>query len=103
MRQSLYGNRCWLCAGEASQIDHVVAVARGGTNWPANLRPICPPCNRSKGSRDWRPYMATASGLPKPTWSTLVAQHGDDIRAIADATGRSLRTVQRWRQAAATQ
>lgn len=33
-------------------------------------------------------------------WPDLVARHGDDTRAIADATGTPLRTVQRWRRLA---
>lgn len=31
--------------------DHVVALARGGTNWPDNLQLLCPTCNCSKKDR----------------------------------------------------
>lgn len=65
-RRALYGDRCWVCAAPAQQMDHVIAVARGGTNWPANLRPICPRCNQSKGAKDWRPVAARAVGIPRP-------------------------------------
>jgi hypothetical protein len=31
--------------------DHVKPLARGGSNWPANLRPACKSCNSRKGAR----------------------------------------------------
>lgn len=33
-----------------------------------------------------------------PAWQDLVARYGDSPRAISEATGTPLRTVQRWRQ-----
>ena len=33
-------------------IDHIVALASGGSNWPRNLQLLCASCNRSKGARD---------------------------------------------------
>lgn len=65
-RRALYGGLCYVCAQPGGQMDHVIAIARGGTNWPANLRPICPRCNQSKGAKDWRPVVARAAGLPRP-------------------------------------
>lgn len=41
---------CDYCGGPANTVDHVVAVARGGTSDRANLVPACWPCNRSKGA-----------------------------------------------------
>jgi 5-methylcytosine-specific restriction endonuclease McrA len=52
-RIDFYGNRCYLCGTQADEIDHVIPVARGGSNWPANLRPICKSCNSSKKDR-WK-------------------------------------------------
>lgn len=49
-RIAFYGNVCAYCGGPYEHIDHVIPLARGGTNWPANLRPACGPCNLSKGS-----------------------------------------------------
>lgn len=48
-RIAVWGNRCWVCSGPYTAIDHVIPLKKGGTNWPANLRPICKPCNSSKG------------------------------------------------------
>lgn len=57
-RIDMFGGMCWvhLLKGENrpyEAIDHVVALARGGTNWPANLRPICKSCNSRKGMKNY--------------------------------------------------
>lgn len=33
------------------EIDHIMPLARGGSNWPRNLQLLCMPCNRSKSAR----------------------------------------------------
>jgi len=53
-RWDYYGNKCYICGKDAEAIDHVVPLAKGGSNWPANLRPICSKCNLKKSSK-W-PY-----------------------------------------------
>jgi len=50
-RITYYGGRCWMCGAPATEIDHVIPLARGGSNWPANLRPACRSCNARKGAR----------------------------------------------------
>lgn len=50
-RKEVWGNRCWICGGCATAIDHVIPLSRGGSNWPANLRPICTSCNSKKANR----------------------------------------------------
>lgn len=52
-RWDYYGGRCWMCGRLADEWDHVIPVARGGSNWPANLRPACRQCNVRKGARDF--------------------------------------------------
>lgn len=47
-RISVFGNRCWVCKGHADSLDHVKPINKKGSNWPANLRPICKHCNCSK-------------------------------------------------------
>lgn len=49
-RWEFYGSCCYLCGAPAEATDHVIPLARGGSHWPANLRPICNKCNSSKGS-----------------------------------------------------
>lgn len=50
-RVAYYGGRCWICRAPWQHMDHVKPIAAGGSNWPANLRPACSPCNRRKNSR----------------------------------------------------
>jgi len=50
-RISYYGGKCWMCGALADTIDHVIPLARGGSHWPANLRPACRSCNCSKKAR----------------------------------------------------
>ena len=53
---SEHGGICHLCkapiqAGQAWDIDHVTALALGGTNDAANLRPAHAKCHRGVGSK----------------------------------------------------
>ncbi len=46
-----------ICAGcrerkQRLEIDHILAVTRGGSNDPSNLQLLCRRCNASKGTRD---------------------------------------------------
>lgn len=50
-RWAYYGDRCWMCRAPATVTDHVKPLARGGSNWAANLRPACHPCNTVKMDR----------------------------------------------------
>lgn len=51
------GFRCCTCGrspvqhGVVLHVDHIVAVAKGGTNEPSNLRALCAECNLGKGDR----------------------------------------------------
>lgn len=43
------GYKCLVCrTTEQIQIDHIVPIKRGGTNWITNLQPLCRTCNRNK-------------------------------------------------------
>lgn len=45
------GKICHNCGTEKDiTIDHVIAVVRGGTDDPENLRPLCRSCNSRKGT-----------------------------------------------------
>jgi 5-methylcytosine-specific restriction endonuclease McrA len=41
---------CRTCGRPASHVDHVVPVARGGSDHPTNLEALCGDCNLRKGS-----------------------------------------------------
>jgi len=50
-RIAYWGWKCWLCGDPWEAIDHVIPISKGGSNWPANLRPACKSCNSRKGSK----------------------------------------------------
>jgi 5-methylcytosine-specific restriction endonuclease McrA len=41
---------CQYCGGPATTVDHVIPLARGGTDDLANLVPACAVCNGRKGA-----------------------------------------------------
>lgn len=45
---SYWGNRCWICGGDWSEMDHVKPISAGGAHMLCNLRPACKPCNSGK-------------------------------------------------------
>lgn len=63
-RWEIFGNLCYLCKKPATATDHVIPIARGGTNWPANLRPICKPCNCRKHARTLTEYILFVGPVP---------------------------------------
>lgn len=50
-RLQMLGDACFYCRGPWTEVEHVIPLARGGSNWPINLRPICASCNATKGAR----------------------------------------------------
>ena len=53
--RSRQGNRCYWCCvslkGIPTEVDHVIPLSAGGSNWPENLCLACRPCNRLKNQR----------------------------------------------------
>lgn len=50
--KEIHGSLCYLCElVEATVVEHVVPLSRGGTNYPENLKPACAPCNHKKGNK----------------------------------------------------
>jgi len=46
------GYSCKRCGSQTDlQVDHIVALANGGTEDDGNLQTLCGPCNRRKGAR----------------------------------------------------
>lgn len=64
-RFAFYGGVCAYCGSSRTvTADHVVPISRGGTNFPANIRPACKSCNSSKGSKklsEWKPELLRAA------------------------------------------
>lgn len=64
------GGFCPICnfeLGKSYHVDHIIPLAKGGTNWAWNLQLTCPPCNVEKGARmptwaevfKWKPKLLT--------------------------------------------
>jgi 5-methylcytosine-specific restriction endonuclease McrA len=48
-------DRCAYCRVKikgGGHLDHIIPLARGGTNWPSNQQWLCEPCNLSKQAAD---------------------------------------------------
>lgn len=62
-------NRCAICRcilinrPRFIHIDHIVAVTKGGTNWPKNLQLLCQSCNGSKYNHDPIEFMQSLGYL----------------------------------------
>lgn len=56
---------CWICGQPgADSVDHVVPLAKGGTNALDNLRPAhLFPCNRAKSDKDYAPIVKRSGSL----------------------------------------
>jgi 5-methylcytosine-specific restriction endonuclease McrA len=45
--------RCACCKRKRNlAVDHIIPLAKGGSNWPNNLQLLCKPCNSSKSAKD---------------------------------------------------
>jgi 5-methylcytosine-specific restriction endonuclease McrA len=54
-----HGPICYLCEeAEATQVEHMTPLSRGGTNYRENLRLACEPCNYRKYNRTYEEYIA---------------------------------------------
>lgn len=45
------GYLCQYCGSDATTVDHVIPISKGGTDEPDNLVAACTRCNYSKGNR----------------------------------------------------
>ena len=67
-RIDFYGGLCWVCQAPYRDVDHAIPLAKGGSNWPANLRSICKTCNSKKGFKhpSQVPRSTTITPCPLP-------------------------------------
>lgn len=58
-------DRCAACLKKTKrlEIDHIVAVVRGGSSDITNIQLLCMPCNRSKGSKDMLDWVRSLGRL----------------------------------------
>lgn len=99
------GYRCQVrgpkCTAKATQADHIIPVADGGSMWdPENLRAACQWCNtwraqRQKNREGWRradTHIVLVMGPPAAGKSTYVQEHAGpaDVVVDYDAISRAL-------------
>jgi 5-methylcytosine-specific restriction endonuclease McrA len=44
----VWGTTCMYCGNRASEVDHILELALGGSNTIDNLQPLCKPCHLHK-------------------------------------------------------
>lgn len=74
VREMILARPCAYCGGEATQVDHIVPVALGGTDDRRNLAPACGRCNVEKGNRtpeQWKAWRLNRSRSWPPMASRL--------------------------------
>jgi 5-methylcytosine-specific restriction endonuclease McrA len=70
-----WGDKCWLCGGAWTHIDHVKPVSRGGMHALSNLRPACRSCNQVKNAAwpiDTRRSMRVTAEAAKAALANMV-------------------------------
>jgi 5-methylcytosine-specific restriction endonuclease McrA len=59
------GRICYVCGGEATQVDHIVPRTKMGDMWDMdNLAAICARCNVRKGNKQLGVFLAQESTPP---------------------------------------
>lgn len=48
---------CRCCVKGGYEVDHIVPIAKGGSNWPNNIQILCASCNRRKGTMDFAKFL----------------------------------------------
>ena len=66
------GRICYVCGGEANQVDHVIPRTKMGDMWDMdNLAAICKRCNTIKGNKQLGVFLAQQSTPPVFSESSL--------------------------------
>ena len=73
---------CAYCGAPAGTLDHVRARRRGGATVRRNLVAACAPCNRAKGSEDWRAWFR-AQGFWDARREDAIDQWTEDTGGLA--------------------
>lgn len=67
---------CSYCLDDADQVDHVIPIAQGGSNFEDNLVAACRRCNASKGPLTPQEWGARDDFLLPPWFFERMARYG---------------------------
>ena len=70
------GRECYWCGMDASTVDHIIPVAKGGTDDPENLVAACRKCNFSKQDKMPDEFVLQRAGLFSNSDSTAMSYRG---------------------------
>jgi 5-methylcytosine-specific restriction endonuclease McrA len=70
------GRECYWCGMEANTVDHIIPVAKGGTDDPENLVAACRKCNFSKQDKMPDEFVMQRAGLFSNKDSTAMSYRG---------------------------
>lgn len=57
------------CKGKASEVDHIIPLSEGGSRLdPRNLRSVCRPCHKARGSRQIIVVEPGTGPVPSRDW-----------------------------------
>jgi 5-methylcytosine-specific restriction endonuclease McrA len=70
----VWGKSCMYCSDRATEVDHIIELAAGGSNTIDNVQPLCSPCHKAKTARfnstrqrATESHRGVFSGSPRPT------------------------------------
>jgi 5-methylcytosine-specific restriction endonuclease McrA len=56
--------RCAACRSKTTlTVDHIIALSKGGSNWPSNIQLLCAPCNAGKNDKPNEQFFREAVGM----------------------------------------
>ena len=67
---------CYMCGGEANEVDHILPRSRNGSDEPENLAAACRRCNNAKSGKVAKPVFLSTS----PTCTSDVVCGSDTNR-----------------------
>ena len=70
------GRECYWCGMDANTVDHIIPVAKGGTDDPENLVAACRKCNFSKQDKMPDEFVMQRAGLFSKGDSTAMSYRG---------------------------
>jgi len=89
------GEVCQYCGRPApdGEPDHVLPLAKGGTDVLTNLVWSCQDCNRSKGSKTLREWMQGVKPAGPPPLKDVTPPIAHDVWQSQEEPGRDIETV----------